>query len=122
LKTIDMVLPLYGLSAVMALLAFLAAGRRLDPAVIAILVLKLGFDLTCHFLSALSYQRWQGCDTGLRFRLLAVLATLTEPFCFQLFRQLGALLGWVAFLRGRIEWHPQRLSPPIAPRISLEEK
>jgi hypothetical protein len=44
----------------------------------------------------------------------ALLATLTEPYGFQVFRQLGALLGWIAFLRGRIDWAPQR--PQVAPK------
>ena len=36
-------------------------------------------------------------------------ATLSEPFVFQIMRQLGAVLGWLAFLRRKIDWQPQRI-------------
>jgi len=35
-------------------------------------------------------------------------ATLTEPFVFQIMRQMGAVFGWLAFLRRKIDWQPQR--------------
>ena len=37
-------------------------------------------------------------------------ATISEPFVFQIMRQLGAVFGWLAFLRRKIDWMPQR--PP----------
>jgi hypothetical protein len=33
---------------------------------------------------------------------------LSEPFVFQIMRQLGAVFGWLAFLRRKIDWMPQR--------------
>jgi hypothetical protein len=35
-------------------------------------------------------------------------ATLSEPFVFQIMRQPSAVLGWLAFLRRKIDWLPQR--------------
>lgn len=105
LKTIDLLLPIYGLLAFSALIAFAFSGKSIDRFILALLVFKLLFDLSCHFYAFRLYGRWQGKRIG---GARALLATLTEPFGFQLLRQLGALLGWVAFLRGRIDWHPQR--------------
>ena len=45
-------------------------------------------------------------------------ATLSEPFVFQIMRQLGAVFGWLAFLRRKIDWLPQR--QVSAPAIILE--
>lgn len=109
-KTIDTLLPIYGLCALLLLGAFLASGRGLPPIILAVLAGKFLFDLTCHFLCVVMYRRWQGGRVDLRFALQALGATLTEPLLFQVFRQFGALLGWIAFLRGRIEWHPQRFA------------
>ena len=109
LKTIDLLLPIYGLFALASLIAFLFAGKRVDGVIVGLLLFKLTFDLGAHFYALTLYQRWQGKRIGAG---RALLATLTEPLCFQLLRQVGALLGWIAFLRGRIEWHPQRLTVP----------
>ena len=109
LKTIDLLLPVYGLFALASLGAFLLSGKAVDRTIVFLLLFKLAFDLSCHFYAFSLYQRWQGKRLGAG---RALLATLTEPLCFQLLRQLAALLGWIAFLRGRIEWHPQRLTLP----------
>ncbi|MBS2025240.1 MAG: glycosyltransferase [Deltaproteobacteria bacterium] len=103
-KTIDTLLPLYGLGAFASLVVFLATGKRLDPIILTALVFKFGFDLACHGLCVFFYSRWQKGDAPWRSLGKSLLATFTEPFAFQLFRQVGALLGWIAFLRGRIEW------------------
>jgi cellulose synthase/poly-beta-1,6-N-acetylglucosamine synthase-like glycosyltransferase len=109
-KTADMLLPVYGLAAVVVFVGLIASGHRLGGVVLAAIIGKLLFDLTCHFYSMLLYQRWQRQQFSPGLAARALLATLTEPLAFQLLRQLGAVLGWFAFLRGRIEWHPQRVA------------
>jgi len=47
-------------------------------------------------------------------------ATLSEPFVFQIMRQLGAVFGWLAFLRRKIDWLPQR--QPSTPAIIMESQ
>ena len=69
---------------------------------------KFVFDFCCHVYCLSLHQRWQRQPLTARLFGRAALATLTEPYFFQLFRQLGALLGWVAFMRGRVVWAPQR--------------
>ena len=103
-KTVDTLLPLYGLAAFVALLVFLGTGRIVDPVILGALAFKFAFDLACHGFCVYLYSRWQGGARSWRSLGRSLVATLTEPFAFQLFRQVGALLGWVAFLRGRIDW------------------
>jgi len=118
IKTIDTLLPIYGLSAAVLLLVFLGSGHGVGPVVLTALLAKFLFDLTCHFFCMLMYQRWQGSRVTVRFALRALLATLTEPLLFQFLRQLGAVLGWVRFLRGHTEWHPQRLAARSRPEAA----
>lgn len=110
IKTADTLLPVYGLAAVVTFVALLTTGHRLGGVALAAVGAKLLFDLACHFYSMRLYQRWLGQPVTARFSLKALFATLTEPLFFQLLRQVGAVLGWVAFLRGRAEWQPQRAS------------
>jgi cellulose synthase/poly-beta-1,6-N-acetylglucosamine synthase-like glycosyltransferase len=113
IKTVDMLLPVYGFFAVVALIAQIALGLRPTGIVLYAIIFKLCYDLTCHFVSIFLNARWLGRKVTPRFAGRAVFATLTEPIGFQFIRQLGALLGWIAFLRGRIEWHPQRASESV---------
>jgi cellulose synthase/poly-beta-1,6-N-acetylglucosamine synthase-like glycosyltransferase len=108
IKTADMLLPVYGFFAVVALIIQIILGLRPTGIVLYAIIFKLVYDLTCHFVSVLLNARWLGRKVTPVFAARAIFATLTEPIGFQFIRQLGALLGWVAFLRGRIEWHPQR--------------
>jgi cellulose synthase/poly-beta-1,6-N-acetylglucosamine synthase-like glycosyltransferase len=110
IKTVDMLLPVYGFFAVVALIAQIASGLRPAGIVLYAIIFKLCYDLSCHFISIFLNARWLGRKVTPRFAVRAVFATITEPIGFQFIRQLGALLGWIAFLRGRIEWHPQRAS------------
>jgi cellulose synthase/poly-beta-1,6-N-acetylglucosamine synthase-like glycosyltransferase len=107
-KAIDMLLPLYGLSAFLSLLLLVARGLDLPLAIVAALGAKFAFDFGCHVHCLFLHEKWQGRRVSFARFARAALATLTEPYAFQLFRQLGAVLGWVAFLRGRIGWAPQR--------------
>jgi cellulose synthase/poly-beta-1,6-N-acetylglucosamine synthase-like glycosyltransferase len=110
-KTIDTLLPIYGFSAFAALVLYLVHGRGLPLPILVPLVAKFVYDLGCHVYCLFLHERWQRRPMTLRLFVRAAVATLTEPYFFQLFRQLGAVLGWVAFLRGGTEWTPQR---PIA--------
>jgi hypothetical protein len=44
---------------------------------------------------------------------MAFCAAIAEPFTFQLFRHLGAALGWVVFLRGQASWGTRRRQPMV---------
>jgi len=107
-KTIDTLLPIYGLSAFLSLVLFLVRGQGIPAPIIVALVAKFVYDFTCHVYCLFLHERWQRRRVTLGLFARAALATLTEPYFFQLFRQLGAVLGWVAFMRGRNEWVPQR--------------
>jgi cellulose synthase/poly-beta-1,6-N-acetylglucosamine synthase-like glycosyltransferase len=118
-KTIDTLLPLYGLSAFLALVLFLVRGQGIPWPILAALAAKFVFDFSCHTYCLFLHERWRGRRVTARLFGRAALATLTEPYFFQFFRQLGAMLGWVAFLRGRTEWSPQR--PVHLPAERVEE-
>ena len=107
-KTIDMLLPVYGLAATVTLVLLLVFGYGLDVRILAVVFAKLLFDLACYARCIQLFETWQGRRpmAGLYGRALA--ATLLEPVCFQLLRQLGAVMGWLAYLRGRIDWQSTR--------------
>ena len=107
-KTVDTLLPLYGLAAIVTLACFVALRRTLDPVVLVALAAKFAFDLVMHARCTWLHARWQGVPLSRGLVARSLLATFTEPFAFQLLRQFGALLGWISFLRGRIDWAPQR--------------
>jgi hypothetical protein len=111
-KTLDTLLPIYGLTSTVALLVLLARGALFPRFVLYALAAKFVFDFVCHLYSLFLAQRWQQSSVSPGLFTRAALATLSEPFFFQPMRQIGALLGWVAFLRGRVEWTPQR--EPVA--------
>ena len=108
IKTVDTLLPVYAVLAAIVLIVLLSAGGKIDPVIWWVLAAKLLFDLAFHCRAIWTYQRWQGAAAGKGLWARSVIATLTEPFAFQLLRHLGAILGWIAFLRGRAEWVPQR--------------
>jgi cellulose synthase/poly-beta-1,6-N-acetylglucosamine synthase-like glycosyltransferase len=109
-KTADTLLPVYAFSAV-ATLVLLLLGRGVDRVILIVLVAKFVFDFSCHAYCLFLHERWQGRRVTPLLFVRAGLASLTEPYLFQLVRQIGALLGWVAFLRGDVEWSPQRPAP-----------
>lgn len=104
-KTVDLLLPLYGLLAVTLLVAYLITGGVIHAWILVLLLAKLAYDLGLHLWSMALHRRWQG-TSGLTFGTF--IATLLEPIAFQPLRQLGAAYGWIAFLRRRIDWAPQR--------------
>ena len=110
LKTLDLLLPIYALAAAVVLIAILSIRHFLDAFIVKLIIVKLIYDLTLHAYSIVLYQRWLGIPLSRKLWVQSLGATLTEPFVFQIMRQLGAVFGWLAFLRRKIDWMPQR--PP----------
>ena len=90
----------------------------MDAFIIKVIIAKLIFDLILHAYSIILYQRWLGIPLSRKFWIQSLGATLSEPFFFQIMRQLGAVLGWLAFLRRKIDWQPQRPTLPEVVRTS----
>ncbi len=105
IKTVDLLLPLYGLLAVILLAVYLLAGGAIHAWILLLLLVKLVYDLGLHLWSMALHHHWQGSGG---ITVATVVATLLEPLAFQPLRQLGAACGWIAFLRRRIDWAPQR--------------
>jgi cellulose synthase/poly-beta-1,6-N-acetylglucosamine synthase-like glycosyltransferase len=108
LKTLDLLLPIYALAAAVVLVVLLSVRHSLDIFIIKVIITKLIFDLVLHAYSIVLYQRWLGIPLSRKLWIQSLGATLAEPFVFQIMRQLGAVFGWVAFLRRKIDWMPQR--------------
>jgi cellulose synthase/poly-beta-1,6-N-acetylglucosamine synthase-like glycosyltransferase len=117
LKTLDLLLPIYALAAAVVLIMLLVVHHGLAPIVVKLIIAKLIFDLILHAYSMVLYQRWLGIPPS-RMWLRSLGATLSEPFVFQIMRQMGAVFGWLAFLRGEINWMPQRAAQ-IPERVEL---
>jgi cellulose synthase/poly-beta-1,6-N-acetylglucosamine synthase-like glycosyltransferase len=115
-KTLDLLLPIYALAAVVVLIAILSVRHFLDAFIVKLIVAKLIFDLVLHAYSIVLYQRWLGIPLSRKLWLQSLGATLSEPFVFQIMRQFGAVLGWLAFLRRKIDWLPQR--PVAVPSVT----
>ena len=106
-KALDTVQPLFGIAAFIILIGFLVAGRyRVALPIIIIMLVKVAIDLGFHLWSLGRYKAWTGQVEGLRLGP-AILASIAEPFTFQLLRHVGALWGWLAFLTGREQWSHQ---------------
>ncbi len=128
-KAIDTLQPLYGLTAFALLVYYIAHGSLgvLVP-VGEIIVAKIVIDLVFHMWSVHLYRGWaEGDAPGVaagqasparapRASLgYGLLASLAEPFTFQILRHTGAAWGWVAFLTGERKWAKQSrggLLPP----------
>lgn len=107
-KALDTLQPVYGLIAFAILIAFIATGRyMLALPILAVMIAKIIVDLSFHLWSLHIYKRWTGQQDGLALAP-AILASIAEPFCFQLLRHAGAVWGWVAFLTGRGNWGQQQ--------------
>jgi cellulose synthase/poly-beta-1,6-N-acetylglucosamine synthase-like glycosyltransferase len=106
-KAFDTVQPLYGLTAFFLLLAFLFGGHFAIVLPVLIIILgKIAIDLAFQSWSVHLYRRWSGDSTTSSFGM-ALLASILEPFSFQLMRHGGAALGWLYFLLKRSEWGAQ---------------
>jgi len=118
-KTLDLLLPIYALAAAVVLIMLLVIRHGLSASIVKLIIAKLIFDLIMHAYAIVLYQRWLGIPLTRKMWLQSIGATLTEPFVFQIMRQLGAVLGWLAFLRRKIDWLPQR---PTAPEIIAQSE
>jgi len=107
-KAIDTVQPLYGLTAFVVLCGLLIQGRggAIVP-VSGVIAAKIAIDFSFQLWAIHLYRRWTG-ERGEVTYGHAFIASLIEPFSFQLLRHLGAAWGWVLFLTGRQTWGAQR--------------
>ena len=102
-KAFDTLQPIFGLTAFALLLVYAATGRLSVLAPVAgVIGVKILIDLAFHLWSLALYRRWAG-GTAMHPGP-AVVASLLEPFSFQLLRHAGAAWGWVYFLTGRQTW------------------
>ncbi len=109
-KAVDTLQPVFGLTAFALLLLFIAGGARVAPLVLAVIAGKLALDFGYHFWALRQYHRWLGQTVAPSLWWRAALASLAEPFSFQLLRHIGAAWGWWQILTGRRDWAPQRRS------------
>jgi cellulose synthase/poly-beta-1,6-N-acetylglucosamine synthase-like glycosyltransferase len=116
-KAFDTIQPIFGLIAFLLLGYFLLTGRFvLVWPILAVMFAKVVIDFSFHFWSVALYRRWSGGmipeGSG---RIL--LASIVEPFTFQLLRHVGAAWGWVTFLTGRSTWGRQERNGILARQI-----
>jgi cellulose synthase/poly-beta-1,6-N-acetylglucosamine synthase-like glycosyltransferase/cytochrome b561 len=107
-KVIDTLQPVFGITAFVLLLFFVLEGQAVLAPVLWVIGVKLIIDFAFLLWALKYYNQWSGRRSTPREWLLAGLAALTEPFCFQLMRHCGAMLGWVAVLTRRVDWRPYR--------------
>lgn len=107
-KAVDTLQPVYGLTAFGLLLWFAISDAPVTAAVLTVIGAKLVMDLAYHLWALHLYHRWLGQRTPPSLWPRALLATLAEPFSFQLLRHLGAGWGWISVITGRLDWAPQR--------------
>jgi cytochrome b561/glycosyltransferase involved in cell wall biosynthesis len=124
IKVIDTLQPLFGITAFVLLLFFAVRGHAVLGPVLWVIGVKLIIDFGFLLWALKYYNEWSGRRSTPREWLLAGLAALTEPFCFQLMRHCGALLGWIAVLTRRVDWRPYRSqtigrAPTIAIRYTM---
>lgn len=107
-KTLDTLQPIYGIAAFIVLIALIATGRfYIAFPILLVMLAKVVIDLGYHLWSLRLYARWTGQAEGLDWPR-ALLASLLEPFTFQLLRHAGATWGWWTFLTGSGSWGRQR--------------
>lgn len=104
IKAMDMLQPIYGLTAFVLLVVLVASGK-LEIAAFAfgIIGAKLVVDLAFQVWTLHLYPRLTGGPTRTSLGQ-AILAAAIEPFSFQLLRHLGAALGWLSFLTRTQKW------------------
>lgn len=107
-KAVDTLQPLFGLTAFAFLLWLVWSGAQVAPVVLTLIGAKLVMDLGYHLWALHLYHRWLGLRPGAALWVQALLATLAEPFSFQLLRHVGAAWGWISVITGRQDWAPQR--------------
>lgn len=106
-KAADTLQPIYGLTAAALLCADLCSGHLgVALAVSGVIGAKIVLDLGFHLWSVWLFRRWLGVRARTSLPS-ALLASLVEPFCFQILRHLGATAGWIVYLTGRSSWGAQ---------------
>jgi cellulose synthase/poly-beta-1,6-N-acetylglucosamine synthase-like glycosyltransferase len=106
-KALDTLQPIYGLTAFALLIGFVAAGRyALAFPILLVMIAKVIIDLCFHLWSLGLYRKWTG-DQQSEGTCKAILASIFEPFSFQLLRHAGAAWGWWTFLTGQQSWGRQ---------------
>ena len=107
-KMFDTLQPLFGITAFVLLLGFLFGRQPVLIPVLIVIAVKLVIDIAFLLWGVSFYNRWKRQPGTARQWVLACAVALTEPFCFQLMRHSGAMLGWFAVLSNRVDWMPQR--------------
>jgi cellulose synthase/poly-beta-1,6-N-acetylglucosamine synthase-like glycosyltransferase len=110
IKSADTLQPVFGLITLATLVFFIASNRMIQPLIWKVLLAKIVIDLVFHYTSVMIYYRWRGQRPNFKIWALSTFSTFLEPVSFQVFRHLGAFLGWISFIRGNSYWHPQRKS------------
>jgi len=106
-KAADTLQPIYGLTAAALLIGDLVTGHGgVALAITGVIAAKIALDLCFHLWSVMVFRSWLGV-TARTSLPSAVLASLVEPFCFQILRHLGAASGWIVYLTGRSSWGRQ---------------
>jgi glycosyltransferase involved in cell wall biosynthesis len=106
-KAIDTLQPIYGLTAFALLIGFVALGRyALAFPILLVMIAKIIVDLCFHIWSLHLYRDWTGDEQSAGVGK-ALLASILEPFSFQLLRHAGAAWGWWTFLTGQYSWGRQ---------------
>ena len=106
-KAADTLQPIYGLTAAALLCAYVCEGHLgVAFAVTGVIGAKIVLDLCFHLWSVWVFRRWLGVRARTSLPS-ALLASLVEPFCFQILRHLGATAGWLVYLTGRSSWGAQ---------------
>ncbi len=112
-KAFDTMQPIYGLAALVILIGLLTSGRaHVLTAFVAITLAKIAVDLAFHLWSIGLYRRWTG--EAPRGGASAILASVIEPFTFQILRHIAAALGWVTALGGKQTWGVQKREVVVA--------
>ena len=99
-KALDTLQPIYGLLAFALLAFYLVTGRlSLAAPVGGVILAKIAIDFAFHLWSIHLYRRWVDPKTSARLDR-AILASLAEPFTFQILRHTGAAVGLGVFPDG----------------------
>ncbi len=107
-KAIDTLQPLYGLTAFGLLCTYAVEGRlQILAPVSAVIAAKIVVDFSFQLWAIHLYRCWVG-ERRTTSLAHAFVASLVEPFSFQLLRHVGAAWGWATFLSGRQTWGSQK--------------
>ncbi|WP_240655717.1 glycosyltransferase family 2 protein [Paraburkholderia phosphatilytica] len=106
-KAFDTLQPIYGLTAIALLVMFIVQGKLgVALSVSGVIVAKIIVDFAFHLWSVHLYRCWTG-DRRNSSLAMAFVASVFEPFSFQVLRHTGAALGWVHFLTRSKRWGVQ---------------